>query len=125
MCAFRDVLPPQRPVRLSCVVRRPRASECGGVADDIEVHCYPDNGQVTLTCGAEAFARVWAAVVAEAGPIDGAPPVVRVVLIERVPPARTPARWRDRLGLLGCGVVGFAVLFVLAIGVGTIAGWVR
>ncbi len=57
--------------------------KCDGVSDDIEVHCYPDDGHVTLTCGTEAFARVWAVVVAEAGPI-GAPPAVRVVLIERV-----------------------------------------
>lgn len=99
--------------------------KCDGVSDDIEVHCYPDDGQVTLTCGTEAFARVWAAVVAEAGPIDGAPPAVRVVLIERVPPPRPSAQWRDRLGLLGCGVVGFVLLFVFVIGVGTIAGWVR
>jgi hypothetical protein len=33
--------------------------KCDGVSDDIEVHCYPDDGQVTLTCGTEAFARVW------------------------------------------------------------------
>jgi len=57
--------------------------KCDAVSNDIEVHCYPDDGQVTLTCGTEAFARVWAVVVAEAGPI-GAPPAVRVVLIERV-----------------------------------------
>lgn len=95
------------------------------MADDIEVHCYPDDGQVTLTCGSGAFARVWAAVVAEAGPIAGAPAVVRVLLVERVTPPRPPARWRDRLGLLGCGVVGFVLLFVFVTGVGTIAGWVR
>ena len=101
--------------------------KCDGVSDDIEVHLNPDDGQVTLTCGTEAFARVWAAVVAEAGPIDGAPPAVRVVLIERVLLPR-PARWRsgqDRLALLGCGVVGFVLLFVFVIGIGTIAGWVR
>ncbi len=101
--------------------------KCDGVSDDIEVHLNPDDGQVTLTCGTEAFARVWAAVVAEAGPIDGAPPAVRVVLIERVLLPR-PARWRsgqDPLALLGCGVVGFVLLFVFVIGIGTIAGWVR
>jgi hypothetical protein len=95
------------------------------MSDEIEIHCYPDSGQVTLTCGAEAFARLWAAVAAEAGPINGAPPMVRLVLIARVPPPRPPARWRDRLGLLSCAVVGLAVLFVLAIGVQTIAGWAR
>ncbi len=98
--------------------------KCDGVSDDIEVHCYPDNGQVTLTCGTEAFARVWAAVVAEAGPI-GAPPAVRVVLIEKVLLPRPLAQWQDRLALLGCGVVGFVLLFVFVIGIGTIAGWVR
>ncbi|MCY2970506.1 MAG: hypothetical protein NTZ30_07545 [Planctomycetota bacterium] len=98
--------------------------KCDGVSDDIEVHCYPDDGQGTLTCGTEAFARVWAAVVAEAGPI-GAPPAVRVVLIERVLLPRPLAQWQDRLALLGCGVVGFVLLFVFVIGIGTIAGWVR
>ena len=46
-------------------------------------------------------------------------------MIERVQSVRPSARWRDRLGLLGCGVVGFVVLFVLAVGVQTIAGWMR
>ena len=98
--------------------------KCDGVSDDIEVHLNPDDGQVTLTCGTEAFARVWAAVVAEAGPI-GAPPAVRVVLIEQVLLPRPLAQWQDRLALLGCGVVGFVLLFVFVIGIGTIAGWVR
>jgi len=98
--------------------------KCDGVSNDIEVHFYPDYGQVTLTCGTKAFARVWAAVVAEAGPID-APPAVRVVLIERVLLPRPLAQWQDRLALLGCGVVGFVLLFVFVIGIGTIAGWVR
>ena len=98
--------------------------KCDGVSDDIEVHLNPDHGQVTLTCGTEAFARVWAAVVAEAGPI-GAPPAVRVVLIEKVLLPRPLAQWQDRPGLLGCGVVGFVLLFVFVIGIGTIAGWVR
>jgi hypothetical protein len=96
-----------------------------GVSDDIEVHFHPHPGQVTLTCGDEAFARLWELVADAAGPIDGAPASVRVVLIERVPPAPPRTRWRDRLGLLGCGVVGFVILFVLVTGVGTIAGWVR
>ena len=95
------------------------------MADDIEIHCYPQQGQITLTCGDEAFDRMWAMIVAEAGPIDNSPAAVRVVLIERVPPAPPPTRWRDRLWLLGCGTVGFVILFVLAMGVGTIAGWVR
>jgi len=98
--------------------------KCDAVSNDIEVHLNPDAGQVTLTCGTEAFARVRAAVVAEAGPI-GAPPAVRVVLIEQVLLPRPLAQWQDRLALLGCGVVGFVLLFVFVIGIGTIAGWVR
>ena len=62
-------------------------------------------------------------IAAEAGPFNGAPTPVRVVLIERVPPA--PFRWWHPLGMLGCAVVGFVFLFVLIAGVGTIAGWVR
>ena len=45
--------------------------------------------------------------------------------IERVLLPRPLAQWQDRLALLGCGVVGFVLLFVFVIGIGTIAGWVR
>lgn len=95
------------------------------MADDIEFHVYPQQGQVTLTCGDEAFARLWRMISDEAGPIPGAPPAVRVILVEKVPPPRPATPWRDRLVLLGCGLLGFVILSVLAVGVGTIADWVR
>lgn len=95
------------------------------MADDIEFHVYPQQGQVTLTCGDEAFARLWRMIADEAGPIPGTPPTVRVILVEKVSPQRPAKSWPDRLALLGCGLLGFLILFVLAVGVGTIAGWVR
>jgi hypothetical protein len=99
------------------------------VTDDIEVHFDPGRGELSLSCGDEAFTRVRDAVVAAAdlgdAAINGVPAGVRAIVVDRVPPPRSPARLRDRLALLGCGVVGFAVLFVLVVGLGTIAGWVR
>lgn len=95
------------------------------MSDEIEVRRHPNN-QISLTCGAETFARLWRAVVAEAGPLDGLPDryPVRLILIERVTPARPPDWWGDRLGLFGCGAVASVILFVLSIGLMTIVGWV-
>jgi len=45
-------------------------------------------------------------VVAEAGPIDGAPPAVQVVLIERVLLPRPLAQWQDRSRCSGVGLSG-------------------
>ena len=99
------------------------------MADDIEVHYDPRRGELSLSCGDKAFARVREAVISAAdlgaAPIDGVPAGVRVIVVGEVRPAKPTGRLRDRLALLGCGLVGFAVLFVLVIGLGTIAGWVR
>jgi hypothetical protein len=37
---------------------------------------------------------------------------------------RYSSGWKDRLALLGCGVIGFAVLFVFVIGIFAISGFV-
>lgn len=93
-------------------------------SDDIQVQFYLADGEVTLTCGDRAFDRLWSLVAEAAGPVDGAPAAVRVVVVERVPPAPPPHRWWRSLGALGCAVVGTVIVFIMVVGIGTIAGWV-
>src|SRR5947209_3231887 len=101
------------------------------MGDDIEVHLNAHSGVLSVSCRGEAFARLRDAVVAQAGlggAVSGIPAGVRVIVIEAVPAlaaARRRARLEDRALLLGCGLLAAAVLFVLAAGVGTIAGWMR
>ncbi len=91
-------------------------------SQDIKIRSYPERGQVIVTCGAESFARIWAAVAAELGPIEGGPPVVRAIMLEKqLPPRQDP--WFAPFALLGCGLIGFVILFVMYVGVQTIAGW--
>ena len=53
--------------------------------DGIQARMDLRSEQVTLSCGDEAFARLWA-VVAEVAPVAATPAGVRVIVIERVPP---------------------------------------
>jgi hypothetical protein len=95
------------------------------VADDIEVHYDPSRGNLFLACGAEAFARLRDSVIAEARVpevVNGSLDAVRLIEVTMVP-AYTPSRFRDRAALLGCGLVGFVVLFPFVVGVTTIIGW--
>ena len=85
-------------------------------------------GSLTLSCGDEAFARIRSAVVEAAGEgvrIEGQPDEVRVIPVAKIPPPRPPARFRDKLPMVGCALVGLAFLFVLVVGVRAIAGWAR
>jgi hypothetical protein len=99
------------------------------MAEGIEVHFDSGRGELSLSCGDEAFAQVRDAVIAAAGlaeaGIDGVPAGVRVIVVDRVPPPRSLGRFGGWLAGLGCVAVGLAVLFVLAVGVRTIAGWAR
>jgi len=98
------------------------------VGTDIEVHHEPGRGQVYLRCAPETFTRLRDLLLAEAGVADtGGRLANRMVIVEILasPVAPPPMRRRDKWPLLGCGVVGCAVLFVFATGVATIAGWVR
>jgi len=97
---------------------------------DTQVHYNRGRGELTIQCGEQMFARVRGAVVEATNLKDSvadfAPETVQVMVIGTFGKPRVASgRFRDRLALLGCGVVAFAVLFVLVIGVGTIAGWVR
>jgi hypothetical protein len=99
------------------------------VADDIEVHYNAGSGELSLACGDEAFAQVRDAIIVAAGledmGIEGVPAGVKMVVVEKVKERKAESRLRDRLALLGCGLVGFALLITLAIGVGRIVGWMR
>jgi hypothetical protein len=96
------------------------------VSDDIEVHYNPRRGDLSLSCGQEAFARLRDAVVAEAGiavVIAEQPGAVKRIDIQAEPPAAVPVRLRDRIALLGCTVIVLAIVFVMAVGVATIVRW--
>jgi hypothetical protein len=100
------------------------------VADDIKVDFDERGGALNLLCGVEAFARLRDSVIADAslaGFADGIPDRVRYITIATRAPTRSARqRWiQDRVALLGCGLVAFAVLFVLVVGIGTIVGWFR
>jgi hypothetical protein len=91
------------------------------VSDAIEIHCDPEC--LTLTCGKDDFARLLDLVIAEVG-------AEKVVPLQRdslrsieilAAPATGPVRLRDRVVLLGCYLVGFAMLFLMLVGVTAIA----
>ena len=98
------------------------------MADDIEIHYDSQRGDLTLTCGDAAFARLRDIIVAEAQiaemiEVEGGE--VQRVEIEVWPSTRTTSRSLDSTALLVWGLVVFAVLFVLIVGLVTIAGWFK
>jgi hypothetical protein len=100
------------------------------VADDIEIQFVPRRGVLSLSCDDEAFARIRDAVIAaanrDAAGIGGAPTEVRVIIVEANPPAVKPISLAsDTVALLGCSLLASGLLFVFAVGVSTIAGWLR
>ncbi len=92
------------------------------VAGDIEWHLR--QGVVELTCGEEAFARLWAAVGDAAGPAVAPVGAVDVVVLRRARPAPPPTPWQDRLALVGCGTATLVVLLLLGAGAHTVSSWV-
>lgn len=98
------------------------------MADDIEIHYDSQRGDLTLTCGDEAFARLRDIVVAEAqltGMLEVEGGEVQRIEIEVWPPTRTTSRSVDSTALLVWGLLGFAVLFIAIVGLVTIAGWFK
>ncbi len=96
------------------------------VPGDIEIH--RTNAELCISCGDETFARLRNAVIKEAclaeetsGPFAD---LWQITIAKRQPHVQ-PSRLRDRIGLLGCAIVGFAILFVFVAGVAAIAGWFR
>ena len=93
---------------------------------DIQVHFDPGRGELTLTCGGEAFGRLRRAVCAEAAfeEITGHP-ADRVRSIEIVSPAavREAGGLRQAVVWLGCTLVGSAFVLIFAAGVVTVFRW--
>jgi hypothetical protein len=101
------------------------------MSDDVEVHFDERFGSLRLNCSGETFARVLNAVLSEANiqafELDGVFDAVESLEVYQSPPATSspPTGVWDRVILIGCGMVGFVILFLLVIGLGTLAGWVR
>jgi hypothetical protein len=98
------------------------------VADDIETQFDSRRGTLGLYCSDEAFVRVRTAVIAAAGleqaGIEGIPDGVRTIVVH-MQPKRSRIRFSDNVALLGCALVTIVIIFVLSVGVGTIAGWLQ
>jgi hypothetical protein len=102
------------------------AERNGVVKDDIEAHFDQKSGSLVLSCGTEAFTRLAAVVIAEVGGnevVFNSPESLRWIEISTKPCPRRQSYLRDRLALLGCGLVVLVVFFVLAVGVMTIFRW--
>lgn len=98
------------------------------MADDIEIQFNSQRGHLYIWCKDEAFARICNAVISETGVVDalnGNINCVQSIEITVMPVTPFRPRLRDRMALLGCGLAAFVILFVLIIGVFTIAGWLR
>jgi hypothetical protein len=98
------------------------------VSNDIAVNYHPRQGLLQLSCGNEAFARLRDVIIAEAWAaevIETQPGAVKRIMIEEVSSGRPSTRFPDGVALLCCALFVLAFMFVLAIGVATIASWVR
>ena len=88
-----------------------------------EIHAELAHGTFWVRCGDMAFARLRRAILSEARMAETDENSVHDIVLVKASthPVRTPAsRLRDRLWLVGCGIVALAVIFVLATGVTTI-----
>jgi hypothetical protein len=99
----------------------PNAGSAGG----IEICPGPTRGELTLICNSESFQRLRDLVLAAAGCTSAIEDLNALVVIERRVGAPKPSRFRYLVGLTGCGMAGFVVLFVLTAGVWAIVGWMR
>jgi hypothetical protein len=96
------------------------------MADEIEIHFDPARGDLTLTCGEVGFDRLRRAVCAEAGfeEICGhATDCVQQIDIVSPPLVPKGGRFGQAVVLLGCTVVGAALLFVFGVGVVAVVRW--
>src|SRR5262245_32132133 len=81
-----------------------------------------------VRCGDRAFARLGRAILSEARFADADENSIHEIMLVKAtthPIPQSPRPLRDRLWLVGCGIVALAVLSVLAIGGTTIYGWLR
>jgi len=90
----------------------------------IEVHFDEKHGVLSLSAGGESFSRLRNLVAAEAG-WPKAVDCIRLISIEDAL-RRKKTNWvRDRVGLIGCSIVGSLLGFALIVGVRTIVNWMR
>ena len=102
------------------------------MADDIEVIYDQRSGYLSLSCNAEGFARLRDLVASQptvTEMITGPVSTIQVIEITEKMAARPFATIPDRVALWGCGLMcgllGFVLMFIFVIGVGTIIGWMR
>jgi hypothetical protein len=98
--------------------------------DSIEVHYNERSQHLELACGPAAFRRILDFLRKESS-LDEIVDVpsdslkwIGITNANAVVERRERARLRDRFALLGCGLVGFVVLFVFVMGVLAIVGLV-
>ena len=89
--------------------------------------CFRDRyGMLIVTCEIESFERFRDIILSDsrlAEVIGDDKSKVKLIQISMKPP---PTRWlRDRVTLLGCLLIGFAIMFVLVAGVMAITGWLK
>jgi hypothetical protein len=99
----------------------PKAEGTGG----IEICPGPARGELTLICNRESFLRLRDLVLPAAGCTIAVEDLNALVVIERRVDTLPPNRFRYLVGLIGCGLVGFVVLFVLTAGAWAIVGLMR
>ncbi len=99
------------------------------MGDPVEVSLDPAQREIMLSCSPEMFSKICHVVLQETGPIEGLAgelPNIRLLVIgEKVEASVPKSHVTERIGLLGCGIVATAFLFVFAVGIGTILGWLR
>lgn len=95
--------------------------------EGIEVHYYPERGELSLWCGKEDFSRISTLVVAEAGiaEVVGEQLASLQMIVVETRPLHRQSRLKKAIMAFGCGVLMIAVLFVFITGVYAILGWLR
>ncbi len=96
------------------------------MADHARFNYDKRSSHLGVFCPHESFAKVRDAVIATAAIGDTlGTPIPRIETIEITNATEEPRSTlaRDRVGLIGCAVVCSALIFVFAIGVGTIISW--
>jgi hypothetical protein len=95
--------------------------------DCLKVHYDPRHRCLELACGADEFARLRDLLIAEArvgqltqGQLASLRSIELVVEFSPV-----GSRVREHAVMLGCGLIGAAVAFVMMVGVSTVIGWFR
>jgi hypothetical protein len=96
------------------------------VKEGTEVHYVPSGGYLYLAFRKDEFARIRDLLIAEAEVaqfVNEQPELVYSIEITVIPEKKPSFRMRDRIALLGCGLIGCIAIFVWIVGVTTIMRW--